>query len=434
VGALRRCLRGFRVFDMRFVVAGPGRNVYIDFFRSLALLCIFVDHSPGDWLDKVTFGHLGACDALGVFILLAGCSAGYAYGAVLFRRGWAPAARKVLRRVGVIYAASLVLVLALWVSATILDRSATGRGVLNSLQLERLPHISSANLLAVLTFNYPMGLAEILRDYLLLFLALAAALPLLRFPRILLSLSVALYIASLFGLTFSRLPIGVGAPDPEINLLAWQVVLVIGAVTVSAPSLRPRPRAIWDGAAAAMILAAFAMRLSVVLADHGHHLWILHAPFLAFILTSMKAAAAYQSGKLPLHPLRLANLLACAWLAYRLAPFYGRWISQTWAKPFILCGQHSLPVFCIGAFLAPWGGMWLAHWKGPASEASYNIAGIVMMVFMAALASAWRSWGWPSTTSRAAPVEPMTPPDLVAQEMHCSPAPVRTAGDGATPT
>lgn len=103
--------------------------------------------------------------------------------------------------------------------------------------------------------------------------------PLLRFPRALLSLSVTLYVAShLLGLTFSRLPIGPLAVDLEPNLLAWQLVLVIGAVMVSEPSLRPRPLAVWDCAAAAVVVAALSMRMSVVLADHGFHDSILNAP------------------------------------------------------------------------------------------------------------------------------------------------------------
>lgn len=56
------------------IITGPRRNIYIDFFRGVALLCIFIDHTPGDVLDKVTFGRIGACDALGVFFFLAGCS------------------------------------------------------------------------------------------------------------------------------------------------------------------------------------------------------------------------------------------------------------------------------------------------------------------------------------------------------------------------
>jgi hypothetical protein len=36
------------------------RNISIDFFRGLALLWIFIDHTPGDWLKWITLKHIGA--------------------------------------------------------------------------------------------------------------------------------------------------------------------------------------------------------------------------------------------------------------------------------------------------------------------------------------------------------------------------------------
>lgn len=57
------------------------------------------------------------------------------------------------------------------------------------------------------------------------------------------------------------------------------------------------------------------------------------------MINSMKVAASFEHGKVPLDPVRLANLLAWVWIAYRLAPLYGRWLTHTWANPFILCGR-----------------------------------------------------------------------------------------------
>ena len=53
-----------------------------------------------------------------------------------------------------------------------------------------------------------------------------------------------------------------------------------------------------------------------------------------------------------LHPFRLISILALAWLTARLVPTDAPWLRTRWATPFIVCGQHSLPVFCASIFLS----------------------------------------------------------------------------------
>jgi hypothetical protein len=132
----------------------------------------------------------------------------------------------------------------------------------------------------------------------------------------------------------------------------------------------------------------FVIRMSIILDDHG--LAIPLAAKGAPVIAWMKVSITYRA-KMGLHPLRLANILAWDWLAYRLAPFYNDWLQRSWAKPFILCGRNSLPVFCVGVFLAPLGGMWLATWPGLTSQTAYNVLGVALMVSIAALAAARRS-------------------------------------------
>jgi hypothetical protein len=91
------------------------------------------------------------------------------------------------------------------------------------------------------------------------------------------------------------------------------------------------------------------------------------------------------SAKTNLNPVRLANVLAWAWGAYRLAPFYARYLHLPAARPFILCGQHSLPVFCFGVLLEPFGGFLLAAYQGPTGQIAANTLGAAGIVAVAAI-------------------------------------------------
>src|ERR671923_1839563 len=71
------------------VVLRPPRDLRIDFFRGLALICIFIDHVPGNRLAHLTLQNFGFSDAAEVFVLLAGFSAALAYGSTFQRDGWA---------------------------------------------------------------------------------------------------------------------------------------------------------------------------------------------------------------------------------------------------------------------------------------------------------------------------------------------------------
>jgi hypothetical protein len=372
------------------VAVRSSRNVYIDFFRGLALWCIFIDHTPGDWLSRATFQHISACDAFELFVLLAGFSVSYAYGAAMVREGAMIASGKILRRAATIYMAHLILFCTLYVEAAWLGGFAAGQTVMDVLGLSELRNFSFENTGALLTFNYHSGLIDILPLYIVLFLGLAIALPLLRFPRLLLSLSFTLYITTyLLDVHIPGMPIGGDiAPYQYFNPLAWQVLLVIGAVLVIEPSLRPLPHIKWDVAAVAIVLAAFGMQVSVYLSRHGHGVATTQTFPWGPVLTWMEESIRVDSAKMDLHPLRLASILAWTWIAYRLAPFYGGWLRRPWATPFILCGRHSLPVFCFGVALAPVGGVWLASWSGAASQVVYNVTGTFSLICVAAIADA----------------------------------------------
>ena len=56
--------------------AAVERDLRLDFFRGLALFCIFLDHLPNNILAHFTFQSVMLADAAEVFILISGYTAG----------------------------------------------------------------------------------------------------------------------------------------------------------------------------------------------------------------------------------------------------------------------------------------------------------------------------------------------------------------------
>ena len=63
------------------------RDLRLDFFRGLALVCIFIDHIPENYLGYFTLSAIGFFDAAEVFIFISGFTAALVYGRALATRG-----------------------------------------------------------------------------------------------------------------------------------------------------------------------------------------------------------------------------------------------------------------------------------------------------------------------------------------------------------
>jgi hypothetical protein len=75
-----------------------GRDARIDFFRGLALWCLFIDHLLKGSLRAITLRQFGFCDGAELFVLLSGISAGMVYRKTSLRDGVMAARIKILRR------------------------------------------------------------------------------------------------------------------------------------------------------------------------------------------------------------------------------------------------------------------------------------------------------------------------------------------------
>src|ERR1700681_3826445 len=64
-----------------------SRDLRLDFFRGVALICIFIDHIPENYLNYFTLSAIGFSDAAEVFIFVSGFTASLVYGRAMMQRG-----------------------------------------------------------------------------------------------------------------------------------------------------------------------------------------------------------------------------------------------------------------------------------------------------------------------------------------------------------
>jgi hypothetical protein len=82
--------------------------------------------------------------------------------------------------------------------------------------------------------------------------------------------------------------------------------------------------------------------------------------------------------------LRFTHFLALAIWVTHFLPRHWKALHTAWLRPVILCGQHSLPIFCLGVFLS-----FSAHWiltqytKGVWEQLAVSFLGIVIMIGVA---------------------------------------------------
>lgn len=373
---------------------GAGRDLRVDFFRGLALWFIFIDHVPGNALGALTLRNLALCDATEAFVLLAGYAAGLAYGAAMDRQGWGLSAMQLLRRVGTLYVAHVFLFVVftaqVGLSAATLDAAA----YLDELHLDAFGEEPYRALLEALLLRFQPAFLDILPLYIVLLAMLVPVLPLLRRPVLLLLLSALLYVAvRVTGLT---LPSWRGG-GWFFNPLAWQFLFFTGCLLgyrprgAPAPAV-PRSPALILLSGLVLALGAAAVRLT----------W--SSPELMAELPERVATVLVEVDKTALHPFRLISILALAYLIGHAVPAGAGWLGSRAAAPFVLLGQHGLPVFCAGIALSFLGRLALEQSDFWAMQAAVNLAGLGTLVAVGAVAA------WYRLRSRGTPAPALTDP------------------------
>jgi hypothetical protein len=357
--------------------APPTRDLRLDLFRGLALWLIFLDHIPSNVVSWITIRNYGFSDATEIFIFISGFTAAFVYGRALTEHGFLIASARVLRRAWQIYVAHVFLFVIYLAEIAYVMR--TFQNPLYAEEMNVLEFLREPDFILVqaLLLKFKPANMDVLPLYIVLLVGFPAALWLLmRRPGLALAASALLYVLTLqFGWNIPAYPSGHWIFNP----FAWQLLFVFGAWCGlgGAAKLAPLIRA---PAFLALAAAYLAFALVIVLG------W--SEPKLAQWVPKPLAEWMYPIDKTNLDILRFAHFLALAALVVRYLPRDWPGLSHAVLRPLILCGQHSLEIFCLGVFLAFAGHFALVEISSSvAMQLLISAAGICIMIAAAALIS-----------------------------------------------
>jgi hypothetical protein len=109
-----------------------------------------------------------------------------------------------------------------------------------------------------------------------------------------------------------------------------------------------------------------------------------HVAFLDAMVPKWMIKVIYPIDKTDLDPLRFTHFLALALIVSRYVPRHWAPLTSKWLRPMVMCGQHSLPIFCFGVFLS-----FAAHWvlmqytRGVWEQLVVSAVGILIMIAIA---------------------------------------------------
>ena len=353
------------------------RDLRLDLFRGLALWLIFLDHIPSNAVSWITIRNYGFSDATEIFVFISGYTAAFVYGRAMREQGFIVASARVLKRAWQIYVAHIFLFAIYlaeigYVSQTFDNPLYTEEmGILNFLQ-----HPDVTVMQAMLLKFKPVNM-DVLPLYIILLLGFAPVLwALVRTPTAALIGSAVLYaLMWQFEWNIRAYPDGFWVFNP----FAWQLLFVFGAWCALGGAQR---LSYWIrspvvlGLAILYLLFAFGITLT----------W--HIPRLAAYVPRFLADMIYPIDKTNLDVLRIAHFLSLAVITVRLVPKNWPALELPVFRPAIICGQHSLEVFCLGVFLSFAGHFIFTEISDRlAVQIAVSVAGIAIMVGVAKLTS-----------------------------------------------
>ena len=356
------------------------RDLRLDLFRGVALWLIFLDHIPSNAVSWVTIRNYGFSDATEIFVFISGYTAAFVYGRAMQARGFVVATARVLKRAWQIYVAHVFLFAIYFAEISYVAQSfdnplySEEMGVLDFL---KNPDVT---ILQALLLKFKPVNMDVLPLYIVLLLWFAPILwLLLRAPSLALVVSATLYtLMWLFDWNIPAYPDGTWAFNPY----AWQLLFVFGAWCALGGAQRLSRwihSPVVVGLAAAYLLFAFAIAMT----------W--YFPRLGVFVPKFVGEAIYPIDKTNLDVLRILHFLSLAVITVWFVPQDWPALKSRLCWPAIVCGQHSLEVFCLGVFLSFAGHFVFTEVSNRVwTQMFVSAAGIAIMVAAAALISWYR--------------------------------------------
>jgi hypothetical protein len=349
------------------------RDLRLDLFRGLALWLIFLDHIPSNIVSWITIRNYGFSDATEIFVFISGYTAAFVYGRAMRDRGVVVASARILKRAWQVYVAHIFLFVIYLAEIAYVARSfenplyAEEMGIFDFL---RQPDVT---LYEALLLKFKPANMDVLPLYIVLLTTFPLFLwVLLRQPTLALATSLLVYmLAWRFDINLPAYPEGTWTFNP----FAWQLLFGFGAWCAigGAKRLESFMRSpIVLGLATAYLMFALAIVMTWYFPRYGHFVPKWFSDWM------------YPIDKTNLDVLRFVHFLALAVLTVRFIPRDWPVLRSRWLRPAILCGQHSLEIFCLGVFLA-----FAAHFimvevsEAVSAQIIASVIGIVLMVAVA---------------------------------------------------
>ncbi|KJC40548.1 membrane protein [Bradyrhizobium sp. LTSP849] len=351
------------------------RDLRLDLLRGVGLWMIFLDHIPDDVISWLTLRNYGFCDAAEFFVFISGYLLGFIYAPIVAAGQFVPASKRLLLRAWQMYVAHLLLFLAF--TAQI---ARTARRWDNPMYKDEF---NVANFLAhpdeliskALTLQYKPVDLDVLPLYIVLVLVSPFVLwCLVRRPNLTMVGSAVLYaFARYFDWNLPSYPSGA---TWYFNPFAWQLLFFFGAWCGCGG--RERLKWLHDSRIVLSVAIAWILFAFVIVMT-----W--HSAFLESLIPSWLIKVIYPIDKTDLDMFRFFHFLALVVIITRYLHRDWSGLNSRWLRPLILCGQHSLPLFCLGVFLS-FGAHWiLVQWKSAFIEQfAVSFAGFAIMT-----AAAW---------------------------------------------
>ncbi len=370
--------------------AATERDLRLDLFRGIALWLIFLDHIPENVVNWFTIRNYGFSDATEIFIFISGYTAAFVYGRAMRERGFLIAGARILRRAWQIYVAHIFLFTIFM--AEIAYVAATFDNPLYAEEMNILDFLKQPDVTifqALLLKFKPVNM-DVLPLYIVLLLLFPPALAMLMWqPAFALAASALLYVLTWnFDWNLPAYPNGVWFFNP----FAWQLLFVFGAWCALGGAKRLAP-VLQSRAILAVAIAYLAFAFVITLT------WYIEP--LGRLVPNWLSEWMYPIDKTNLDVLRFAHFLALAAVTVHFVP--RDWPGLKWPvlQPAILCGQHSLEIFCLGVFLAFAGQFVISEYSGgPLIQIAISITGIIIMIATASLISWYKVIEGRSPTSR----------------------------------
>jgi hypothetical protein len=356
------------------------RDLRLDFFRGLSLFFIFIDHIPNNVLSYGTLHAIAFSDAAEVFIFISGYTAALVYGQLLVRRGTLVATVQIYYRVWQLYVAHIFIFMIYTAEVSYAMLRLQTQTYSEELRLSSFlqePHVAVVKMMML---QYQPELLDILPLYIVLLAVFPIVLLLQRVrPFAPLILSFAIYLLTLyFGWEPKTYP---NADGWFFNPFAWQFLFIVGATAGSAQSAAqsPLPPWPWIPRAAIVVTVVFAV---IKLTWLANRFWD-GIPALFY-----DQLGELAEDKSDLSPLRLVSFFAVALTIVHFMRRDSAMLRHPLSKLVIICGQHSLHVFCLGILLSVLGRFIInSVSNGLLMQLVVNIGGVALMIALAQLMS-----------------------------------------------